>query len=145
MSRSGYSDDCENVQLWRGAVDRATFGARGQAFMRKLRVALDAMPVKRLITDTFANESGEVCALGAVDPAAKVDPYDRDEVAAHFNIAPALAAEIVYENDEQGQVRYARDADGIWVRLPNETPEERWTRMRRWVEKQIGPDAEPAL
>lgn len=122
MSRSGYSDDCEHVELWRTAVDRATFGQRGQAFLRKLRDALDAMPVKRLITDTLANEQGDVCAIGAVDPAASVDPDDRYAVAAHFNIAPALAAEIAYMNDE------------LYYR---ETPEQRWASMRVWVDKQI--------
>ena len=126
MGRSGYSDDCDNLQLWRAAVDRATFGSRGQRFLRKLRDALDAMPTKRLITNALADERGEVCALGAVDPAAKVDPYDRDAVAAHFNIAPALAAEIAYVNDE-----------AAWH---VETPEARWIRMRSWVDKQIGPD-----
>lgn len=126
MSRSGYSDDCENVQLWRAAVDRAMRGARGQHFLRKLRTALDAMPVKRLIAHEIANERGEVCALGAVDPNPTIDAHDRDEVAAHFGIAPAMAAEIAYMNDE-------------WMWRMNETPEQRWARMRAWVEEQIVP------
>lgn len=126
MSRSGYSDDCEHVALWRAAVDRATFGNRGQAFMRKLLAALDVMPEKRLITNEISDGHGGVCALGAVDPNAKVDPEDSEAVAAHFRIAPALAAEIVYMNDE-------------W-RASGETPEARWQRMREWVRKQIGPD-----
>jgi len=127
VSRSGYSDDCYGTELvlWRSAVDRALLGRRGQAFLRKLRDALDAMPVKRLITNEFVNEKGEVCALGAVDPKAAVDPEDRRAVAQHFGIAPAMAAEIVYMNDE------------FW---PNLEPEERWTRMRAWVEHQIGPE-----
>lgn len=129
MSRSGYSDDCEHLELWRGAVDRAILGKRGQSFMCRLRDALDAMPSKRLITNEIANATGEVCALGAVDPHCKVDPHDREAVAAYFGIAPAMAAEIVYLNDE---------ADG-W-RNSSETPEQRWARMRAWVEKQIGPD-----
>jgi hypothetical protein len=129
MSRSGYSDDCENVQLWRAAVDRAILGKRGQRFMRKLRDALDAMPVKRLIAGEIANGRGEVCALGAVDPNTTLDPEDRDAVGQHFGIAPAMAAEIVYMNDE-------------WSWRATETPEERWQRMRAWVEKQIGPDDE---
>lgn len=127
MSRSGYSDDCENVQLWRGAVDRATFGSRGQAFMRRLRDALDAMPVKRLIVGELVDDNGEVCALGAVDPAKDVDAYEPEDVAEHFGIARALACEIVYQNDES-------DWHG------GETPEQRWVRMRAWVEKQIGPE-----
>lgn len=147
MSRSGYSDDCENLGLWRGAVQRAMNGYRGQAFLRKLLAALDAMPVKRLITDEIANEHGEVCALGAVDPMAKVDPDDREAVGAHFGIAPAMAAEIVYTNDEE--------FDGEWVAAEGSslnqyygrprsvfrpfTSKERWTLMRAWVEQQIGP------
>lgn len=134
MGRSGYSDDCENVQLWRMAVDNATFGARGQKFLRRLRDALDALPVKRLIKDELVSPNGEVCALGAVDPAAKLDPYDREAVAAHFNIAPALAAEIAYMNDEFGRCWWNED------QRVEETPEQRWTKMRDWVEKQIGPD-----
>lgn len=134
MSRSGYSDDCDNVELWRGAVDRAILGGRGQRFMRKLRDALDALPTKRLIAGALVDERGEVCALGAVDPAANVDPDDRYAVAAHFDIAPALAAEIAYMNDEWA---------AMWR---NETPEQRWARMREWVDKQIGPEEflEPA-
>jgi hypothetical protein len=129
MSRSGYSDDCENLQLWRGAVDRAISGARGQAFLRRLRDALDAMPRKRLIENKLVDDNGEVCALGSVDPKANVDPYERDDVAAHFNIAPALAAEIVYMNDEAA--------------FRVETPEQRWTRMRAWVESNIKPGVQP--
>lgn len=128
MSRSGYSDDCDNLQLWRQAVDNATFGQRGQAFLKKLRDALDAMPTKRLITDAIRNEAGEVCALGAVDPT--VTAYEAEELAKHFGIARALAAEIVYVNDERT----------AWYRADNETPEERWTRMRAWVAQQIGQD-----
>jgi hypothetical protein len=128
MSRSGYSDDCENLGLWRASVANAMRGARGQHFLRKLRDALDAMPVKRLIVDSIANEQGEVCALGAVDPHAKVDPEDRHAVGQHFGIAPAMAAEIVYMNDEYD-----------WG-TAFETPESRWVRMRAWVEQQIVPD-----
>lgn len=68
MSRSGYSDDCENVGLWRGAVQRATTGYRGQHLLKKLLDALDAMPTKRLIAGAIHDEHGEVCALGALDP-----------------------------------------------------------------------------
>ena len=122
MSRSGYSDDCENLGLWRGAVKRATNGYRGQHLLCKLRDALDAMPVKRLITDAIKNEDGEVCALGALDP--NVGEYSAVYLAEHFGIAHALAAEIVYVNDELPSYR-------------PETPEQRWTRMRAWVEEQI--------
>lgn len=131
MSRSGYSDDGDNAALWRQAVHRATTGYRGQAFLVRLRDALDAMFVKRLITDEIKNESGDVCALGAVD--ATVEQYEAEELAKHFGIATALAAEIVYMNDEL----YS------W-RLKGETPEERWVRMRAWVDQQIVREATDA-
>lgn len=147
MSRSGYTDDGENVGLWRGAVDRAMGGYRGQYFLRKLRDALDAMPTKRLITDEIANGAGDVCALGAVDPACKADPDDREAVGQHFGIAPAMAAEIVYINDERFDGEYVT-AEGpsrfLYHGRPRDvwrpfTPEERWALMRAWVEKQIVP------
>lgn len=145
MSRSGYSDDYDNYGLWLGAVRRATKGYRGQHLLRQLREALDAMPEKRLITDAIKDENGDVCVLGVLDPNAT--SYDAEDLADHFGIARALAAEIVYKNDECGK-RWERDdvkndngppyiSHGKWV---HETPEERWTRMRAWVEKQIVPE-----
>ena len=122
MSRSGYSDDYEYLDLYRASVERATRGRRGQSFLRRLRDALEAMPVKRLIADQIVDH-GEVCALGAVDPVATIDSDDSYALAVHFGIARALAAEIVYQNDEMP-----------WH---EETPEQRWIRMRAWVEEQI--------
>jgi hypothetical protein len=124
MSRSGYSDDCDNLALWRQAVHRATTSYRGQAFLSRLRNALDAMPVKRLITDAIKDDAGDVCALGALDPS--VGEYSATYLAEHFKIAHALAAEIVYMNDEALAWTYR-----------NETPEQRWDRMRAWVDAQI--------
>lgn len=132
MSRSGYSDDYENVHLWRGAVKRATNGYFGQHLLKKLRDALDAMPTKRLITDAIQDAYGEVCALGALDPSVKA--YEAEEIAEHFKIARALAAEIVYVNDEWEH--WHCEAHG-------ETPEQRWVRMRAWVNAQILPPEAP--
>lgn len=140
MSRSGYSDDYEGeapVEFYRQAVRRATTGYRGQYLLRRLRDALDAMPVKRLIAGDIKNASGQVCAFGAID--ANAPRYEEGEddwgahshagkLADHFNCAHALAAEIVYMNDE-----------AEWRK---ETPEQRWVRMRAWVESQIVRDAD---
>lgn len=125
MSRSGYSEDCENVSLWRGAVASAIRGKRGQALLREMLTALDAMPVKRLICGELVTPAGECCALGAVAlarglPTDCVDVHDRAAVAALFGIAPALAAEIEFEND----------GDFCWQTT---TPEQRFTHMRAWV------------
>lgn len=138
MGRSGYSDDGDSdipIELYRQAVHRATTGYRGQHLLRKLRDALDAMPTKRLIAGNIQDSAGQVCALGALDPTAP--KYDEDwgddfdhsrKLAKHFSIAPALAAEIVYLNDEWDDYR-----------TPRETPEARWSRMRAWVQRHIVP------
>ena len=129
MSRSGYSEDCENVGLWRAAVQRAIDGKRGQAFLREMASALDAMPVKELVADDIVRDDQHVCAIGAVALARKVDVKDidvtdRHAVAKTFGIAPALAAEIAFENDDD-------------FGYGDRTPAERWQRMRAWVAKQI--------
>lgn len=54
---------------------------------------------------------------------------EREGIAKGFGIAPALAAEIMFKNDEAG---------GYWN---IETPEQRWSRMRAWVASQILPAA----
>lgn len=128
MSRSGYSDEGENLGLWRGAVERSIRGKRGQAFLREMASALDAMPVKELIVDEVVKDGEHVCGLGAVALARKMDVssleiYDGESVGEAFGIARALACEIAYENDEGGTMR--------------ETPTERWQRMRKWVTDHI--------
>jgi hypothetical protein len=129
MSRSGYSDDCDDsnqLWLWRGAVASAMGGRRGQAFLREMLAAMDAMPEKRLVANEL-EQNGEVCAIGSVGRVrgidmSKLDPKDPDTVASVFGIARAMAREIVDENDES---------------YGNETPEQRWERMRRWVDSHI--------
>lgn len=128
MSRSGYSDDYEHMNLYRATVDRAIKGKRGQAFLQDLAKAMDEMPVKRLISNELVTEEGEVCAIGAVCKKrgldANIDFEDRDQVARLVGIAPCLAAEIEFENDEAYPAY-------------KETPEEKWTRMRKWVDDQL--------
>ena len=136
MSRSGYTEDIDDweaqlqANCYRGAVESAIRGRRGQAFLREMREALDAMPVKRLISHEL-EQGGEVCAIGSVGARrginmSNLDPDAIESVAGKFGIAEALAREIVYENDE-----------GKWGA---ETPEERWQRMRAWVDRQIPKD-----
>jgi len=130
MSRSGYVDEMESdwaMICYRGAVASATRGARGQKLLRDILDALDRLPEKKLIAGEL-EDAGQVCALGAVGKArgfdmGALDPYDAETIAAVFNIAPALAREIVYMNDE-------------WA-FGNETPEHRFKRMREWVASQI--------
>jgi hypothetical protein len=135
VSRSGYSDDYDlrTIGLWRASVDRAIDGKRGQAFLREMAAALDAMPEKVLIADEIRNSDGDVCAIGSVGAARNanldLDAHAYCEVAAAFGIARALAQEIAYENDECGPRK--------------ETPAQRWTRMREWVACQLRESGEP--
>lgn len=137
MSRSGYTYDLDELELgrWRAQVRSATRGERGQKFLIDLLAALDSMPVKELIADELETDTGAVCAIGALGKAravdmSKIDPEDPDQVAAAFDIAPQLAQEVVYENDED----YGEET----------TPELRWKRMRAWVASQISPPRLPA-
>jgi len=183
MSRSGYIEDWDDqwgLICYRGAVKSAIRGRRGQAFLREMLAALDALPEKRLITEELVIDGGnggvivggdvlvdefiggttfhdfgfghsgarsrppevckvgDVCALGAVALARKmdvngIDPHAPEKVSAVFGIAEALAREIVYENDE-GAIGY-------------ETPERRFARVRGWVAANLreapGPDRSP--
>lgn len=141
MSRSGCDDDCDDPLAWgrwKAAVGSAMRGRRGQAFLKEMLAALDALPAKRLIReDLVADEGmpfhrGDVCALGAVGKArgldmSSIDPYEHESVAATFGIADTMAREIVYWNDE-----YRR-----------ETPEHRFERMRKWIADQIVSEQPP--
>lgn len=135
MSRSGYDHDGDydysewGYIRWRGAVTSAIRGRRGQAFLKELLAALEALPEKRLERDSFDRDGG-VCALGAVGRARGLDMTVLDriaddensvsyEAAAAFGIPNALAAEIMEENDDAG-----------WRTV---SPEMRWQRMHEWV------------
>lgn len=132
MNRSGYTDDIESWQLikWRGQVASAIRGKRGQALLLDLLRALDAMEKKELIDKELVDSSGKVCALGAIGKLreldmAGVDPEDSGRVASMFGIADQLAREIVYMNDEDGG--------------GEETPEQRYSRMREWCIELLQP------
>lgn len=129
MSRHGYSDDLDVLDLgrYRGQVKSAIRGKRGQAFLRELAAAMDAMPEKALIAEELIDDEGQCCTIGVVCKArgidvSKIDHEEPEQVGAAVGIARQLAAEIEYEND-----------DGGW----RETDEQRWQRMRRWVDSQL--------
>lgn len=144
MSRSGYTEDNDDnwsMICWRGAVSSALRGKRGQAFLRELAEAMDAMPVKRLV-DGVLEADGEFCTLGVIAKARGVKAEHPDcvkEAQRLLDIADAMAREIVYENDEAGHYTNLNPLTG---RYEPETPEQRWTRMRGWVDKQISQSRE---
>lgn len=132
MSRSGYCEDIDSdeqqrrANIYRGAVASAFRGRRGQAFLKEMLAALDAMPEKKLIAGEL-EQDGAVCAIGAVGKArgldmSDLDPYEIVTVALKFGVADALAREIAYENDDPYRV---------------EDPWQRYDRMRKWIKDQI--------
>lgn len=161
MSRHGYTEDEGDDPLamgrWRGMVASTIRGKRGQAFLREVLTALDAIPDKRLISEELKTVDGEFCTLGAVGAKRGVDleaidPDDYDAVAAAFGIHPILAQEIMWENDEQvSRFDYVeveicgpiqpwdnRGRHKRTVRIPAEgAAERRWQHMRDWVEASI--------
>ena len=130
MSRSGYIEDFDEqwwLICWRGAVASAIRGRRGQAFLREMLSALDALPHKRLIAGQLEHD-GDFCALGTVGhrrgtPMTDIDSEDHERIAGRFGIAHALACETMWVNDEAA----------IWP----ETPEQRFERVRAWVVKSL--------
>ena len=81
--------------MWRGRVASSIRGKRGQAFLKEMLAALDAMPEKKLIANELEH-NGCVCAIGSVGKARGVDMTDLDpenyeRVAATFDIASPLA------------------------------------------------------
>ncbi len=170
MSRHGYTeyDGDENTDLamgrWRAQVASAMRGRRGQKFFVDLIAALDALPEPKLVAGHLETTEGEVCALGALgryrqvklpDPEnpEETDPEDEadwDWLGDAFNIAPQLAQETMYVNDEHaprvttsdGYVALGRD----YVHGPLEHPDiTRWKAVRRWAVRRLTPETLLAL
>jgi hypothetical protein len=161
VSRSGYiEDDGDDVLAtgrWRGAVASAIRGKNGQAFLRELLDALDAMPVKELIAHELKAE-GQYCTLGVLGEKRGIameslDPEEYEQVACAFKVNPKIVQEIVWFNDEHiddwkweeieicGPVRPFYPEWGKHTtsyRVPDLTaPARRWKYMRDWVAKQL--------
>jgi hypothetical protein len=93
---------------------------------------LDAMPEKKLAAETIIHD-GEVCAMGAVARARGVDvsdinpeddEYHAQELSRRLGIAQNMVREIAFMND----------GEYLWR---SESPEERFWRVRKWVEIHI--------
>jgi hypothetical protein len=142
MSRHGYTyddDDPLAYGRYRGAVQSAIRGKRGQKLLRDLKEALEAMPVKRLVRSQFEiDPQGDVCALGAVgrrrgvdmralNELVRLDEDDsesiREAASKTFDVAECLASEVMFLNDDHGG-----------------TPEQRWFYVHTWVCSQIEED-----
>jgi len=151
MSRSGYSDDCDGLGLYRGAVESALRGKRGQVLLKELLAALDAMPDKRLVANELEAD-GQFCALGVVGKCrgidmTKLDPDDSRQVSRVFNIAESMAREIVYINDELVDNYMYVDLVGPprksfyghpQIKVPvTDLEVKRWSVVRKWVSEHV--------
>lgn len=138
MSRSGLTDDMEDVLAygrWRAQVNAAIRGKRGQQFLKDLIAALDAMPDKKLIKGDLQDDSGCVCALGAMGKSKGIDvesldTYDYDSLGATFNIAHQLAQEVMWENDE---FRLWDERLGRMEKDETAIAHARWQHIRDWA------------
>jgi hypothetical protein len=164
MSRSGYSEDGSNRSLvcWRGAVNSAIRGKRGQAFLELAIDVLDSMPVKELCPNNFAVEPAKYCLLGVVASVKGIEVSDLGDdeqgrslkkVGDRFGVAPALVAEIMFENDESvenglcksfevcgpmrpGYPDWGNHRKTMWAENTS-APAQRWSHMRNWLQENI--------
>lgn len=159
MSRFGDSDESDiPYALWRGNVERALKGKRGQQALREMREALLALPEKKLINGALADVTYDdddkpipvgFCAVGAFaffkrvkagEPVEDVleslkqipDDYDNEEgtidEGRRQGLVNCLAYEFAQVND-----------DGLDQWRDTITDEERYARYLAWVESQIAP------
>jgi len=139
MSRHGLSDECDDnwaAICSAGAFKQAVYGKRGQAFLRELAAALDAMPRKELIEAALI-ENGECCGLGAVALARGTDvsgvcPEDYEAIARLLGISVTLTRNIEYANDE---------SDWDYRQTERQNKERRWQTVRDWAQAHIEPVA----
>ena len=140
MSRAGFGDGDDSdypYELWEKTCELALNGKRGQKFLRELVAALDALPEKKLIAGQLKDETGAVCALGAVcvrkhlyTPA--LEPREDEEylhwppLAGALKISETLVRLVEHENDESDEWRDHKL-----------TPEERWQHVRQWAKDMI--------
>ena len=144
MSRSGYSDEGDQWDMirWRGAVASATFGQRGQQFLKDFRVALDEMPKKKLYVHYLQTESGQSCSLGVIGAARGInmigwDPESHEKIADSLDIARALVCEIEYLNDDFPNSWAYQQPDRCSDKQKEVEAQLRWQKMRNWVDNQI--------
>jgi hypothetical protein len=168
MTRSGYTDDFGDdypgqMELYRANVRRSILSAKGQARLKELRDALEAMPEKRLVANVFL-EPDNACALGIWARAhrganavldAAVDGFNGDDhetadLLRQFGWPKLVVLDLIYQNDRHetawepdrcGPHEYPGDYRNprSWPirRWRDETDEERHARVLAWVRKQI--------
>lgn len=152
FSGDDYDEDFPGQwELWQANFERHMNGAAGQRALLDLHAALKAMPEPRLIAGRLADENGQVCTVGALalhrrtvkgeDPetvledlaqqisqeTAETDSWESEEVTVHAGVSVGLRRMMAQH------LGHLNDQDGSW----QETPEERYVRVLRWVESKI--------
>jgi hypothetical protein len=151
MSRTGWTDgdDSDNANwhaiMTAGAIKSAIRGKRGQAFLRDLAEALDAMPDKRLADGLLIAEDGCKCALGVLGERRGLDllalqpeevgmeplDWDQEAIAKAFGVAESLTNQVQWIND--GKCAWGVDAD--------KDKKLRWQAVRDWVARNLETDS----
>lgn len=146
---------------WSSNVRRCIAGRKGQLLMWQLYLALESLPERALITAALVDRQGSYCTLGALaryrgltipddlketEDGEQPDEYEFAEAMGPlFGIKDMLAREVMFENDEADNwhwpdgtvchgVPYAQRETPI---RREDTPAERWQRMREWVVSQL--------
>ncbi len=165
MSR-GWSDDGGDIPLvlWEAALENALNGKRGQTFLKELEAELLAMQARgegRLLAGYFVADGTPVkcswtgkeeltpigcCTIGVMCKKKNVspeisklnqeieNPYDfHSKLPKELNVARCILAEIGTENDSQG---------GWEGSAKEETDEQRFKRMLKWVQCHISRNGE---
>lgn len=132
MNRISYCDEegwPGQFDLWQANCLRSLRGKQGQKELLVLQEALLALPEKRLIHGSLVDEDGEVCAIGAYAKAKGLDiqsfdpEEETDAVGIQAGMPRLVAWKVVEINDFQLHSHF--------------TPEERYTKMLAWVERQL--------
>jgi hypothetical protein len=154
MSRISYSEDEAypgQHALWQANCRRSLAGKAGQAALRDLVAALEALPAPVLIAHHLARK-GEVCAVGAVVLHRKVNlGQARDAVLRELEGEPIEEDAWDWE-DEEGETEGVGVAVGIprlvaWrlaclndIDLDYCTPAQRYEKVLAWARKRLRAD-----
>lgn len=149
MSRFGgdYDEDFPGQWgLYEGARKQAFSSRRGQLNLRRLRDAMLALPEPKLLYSRLADETGGVCAMGALAVQALVDGgMEREVAVAEIAAKSPPIDEYGPDTYEEEQVTVALgDALGLTHIMSvdiawkndlhyKETPEERYERVLAWL------------
>ena len=128
--RLSYLEDEEypgQYALWRANCARSMRGRRGQASLRALKDALLALPAKRLIAHKMQDETGAVCAIGALSrQKGLLSDHDSDNttvaVGERCGLPHLVSLQVVIQND---------------VELAQCTEKQRYVHMLKWIEEQL--------